>query len=216
MASKESQVLDAAAPDDTQAQAIGTVVTVYGTAGVKTQGGELTLIEAGDSVYQNDVLATGEPGGLVVEFNDGSRLDLGRNSEATLDTEVYDAALVKEAAEDVISEADKIDSALEELDLDALAPTAAGNNGGSQGDEGNSFVLLDRSGQSTDPDSGYDTDLIEQVFGEIPAEESVLPVLAAGPAGPAAPVPEEPPCEEAYLIDQQEVPCIRIDDSYET
>ncbi len=181
MASKESQILDITSQDETQAQAIGTVVTVFGTAGVRGMGGDLTILEAGDSVYQNDVLATGEPGGLVVEFKDGSRLDLGRNSEATLDSEVYDASLARDAAEEVVSDPDRIDAALEELNLDQLAPTAAGRSGGAQGDEGNSFVILDRSGQSTDPESGLDTDFLEQVFSEPPAEESVPPVLAIAP-----------------------------------
>lgn len=190
MGTPENMILDASGQDDTQAQAIGTVVTVYGTAGIRTQSGELTILESGDQVFQNDVIATGEPGGLVIEFQDGSRLDLGRNSEAKLDEEVFDATLAQEAREDMAAEGAEVEAGLEDLNLDDLAPTAAGNNqGGGPGSEGSSFVMLDRSDQSTDPDSGLDSDDLLFDLTEGPQEESVLPVLANGPEVP------EPPCD---------------------
>ncbi len=181
MSTAENMMLvDATSQDDTQAQAIGTVVTVYGTAGVRTPSGDLTVLEAGDPVFQNDRIETGEPGGLVVEFTDGSRLDLGRNSHAMLDEEVYDATLAQDAPEDVRAESSEIDQVFEELNLDELAPTAASANANNE-DNGNSFVILDRSDQSTDPEAAaLDTDFLEQVFGSQPVEDSVPPALANG------------------------------------
>lgn len=186
-------ILDVAGAEETQSQAIGAVAAVLGTAGVRTPSGEVSILEAGDAVYQNDVLVTGDPGGLVIEFRDGSRMDLGRSSEARLDEEVFDPTLAEAPAAEVQAVPDEVEQILlEGGDLSELAPTAAGNDGA--GDEGTSFVFLERSDQSTDPESGVDTDVIEAVFGgEPPAEDTVLTATLGNAAPAAGPGSEESP-----------------------
>ncbi len=182
----------------TQSVVIGTVDNIVGSAwGRLSDSGETRALQPGDAVRQNETIVTGADGAISIVFRDGSRFDMGRSSRMVLDEEIFDpaghATQAGTAQPEFVPEAtDDIDAIQQALlageDPSELEATAAGP--GDAGDEGNSFVLLDRSNQQTTPDSGFNTDPINVSFDEPPPQVEPVPeeVAAGGPEEP----PEEP------------------------
>lgn len=73
------------------AASIGTIEKLAGKVYV-TRGGEDVLLEAGEPVYQNDVIHTESDGSVGITFIDGSVFSLGTDARMTLDSLVYDPA----------------------------------------------------------------------------------------------------------------------------
>ncbi len=163
---------------------IGNVVALSGTARATNPGTGVTRdLQLGDEVFAEEVLTTARGSALAIQFLNGSRFDMGGNSEMALDAEVVDQALLAgetvsvEALEGddaqgsgVTSDIDAIQQALlAGADPTELEATAAGAGGGGE-DDGSSFVLLSRSNQRTTPESGFDTDPVGVAFGQLQPE----------------------------------------------
>ncbi len=69
---------------------IGTITALVGSATATSTDGSIRNLQVGDKVYANDLVTTGSAGAVEIEFVDGSIMDMGRNSQAVLDTEIFD------------------------------------------------------------------------------------------------------------------------------
>ena len=65
---------------------IGIVKTLTGEVTATAADGSIRTLQVGDRVYANELISTGQAGALEIEFSDGSIMDLGRNSQAMLDS----------------------------------------------------------------------------------------------------------------------------------
>lgn len=70
-------------------QSIGTVKTVVGLVKAVDESGAERVLQAGDKVFANEVIITAADGLVLIEFTDGSHLDLPKSSEVTLNTDVF-------------------------------------------------------------------------------------------------------------------------------
>lgn len=70
--------------------AIGKVETSEGDVWAVRADGSRVELQAGDQVFQGDLLETGDNGAVGVTFADGSAFSLGGNGEMTIDQLVYD------------------------------------------------------------------------------------------------------------------------------
>lgn len=71
---------------------IGFVMTSTGTVTVERADGTVEQLSAGDPVFENDILTTGDDSTVGIRFQDESRFSLGEEGRMELDTFVYDAA----------------------------------------------------------------------------------------------------------------------------
>ena len=62
----------------------GVVKAVTGIVKAIAVDGTERILQAGDRVLPNEQIITGDGGAIAVEFSDGTTMDLGRNSNATL------------------------------------------------------------------------------------------------------------------------------------
>jgi VCBS repeat-containing protein len=144
---------------------IGIIKTVIGTAYAKTAEGSQRPLQAGDIVFQNDTILTGNFGAVEIELPDGSLVDLGRNSETVLDPAILDVKISEQfAAEDDVETIQQAILTGEDPTQNA-EPTAAGNNGES-GNEGTTIVQVQHLAPETTPTSGFDTKGINFAFTE--------------------------------------------------
>jgi len=138
---------------------IGTIETLMGTAVATASDGSQRTLKIGDSVSQDEVITTGAAGAIAIELADGSLMTLGRDSQAVLDTEVYDPSAAVQATESVDSDVDAIQQAL----LDGTDPTQVGEataaSAGIQtgGNEGHQSVVVDYIAPELQVTSGFDT-----------------------------------------------------------
>ncbi len=194
------------------APAVGSVLVLVGHAWARNpDSGATRELKIGDTVYSGELMVTGDLSALAIEFLDGSRLDLGRNSRAELDRETFDpaahAAAMAAEAETAAPVSDDIDAIQQALlagvDPTELEATAAGPGAGGGGDsEGSSFVILGRSNQRTTPQAGFDTDPISPSFDEPPPEDDLTEEEEAA-------ADEEPPEEP-----ENDLPIARDDDDF--
>jgi len=146
----------------TSAQVIGFVTALKGSVTAISTDGVSRILALGDAVHLNEVIQTGDASAVMVEFTDGTRLDLGRNAEAMLDSSVFTPPGAEQAAEAVAS-VDAIQQAIlaGEDPTALLAPTAAGPGAGEAGaptDEGGtSYAVVDLTGNRMTPESGFET-----------------------------------------------------------
>ena len=151
---------------------IGIIKTLIGTAVATAADGSQRNLQAGDRVFQDEIITTGAAGAVEVEFTDGSVMTLGRSSQTVLDTETFNPLDVAEAPADAESEVDALQQAL----LEGADPTqigeatAAGAGAGGSGNEGSDFVTVDYLAPSVIPESGFDTTGISFEFDEIEEE----------------------------------------------
>jgi len=145
-------------------------------------------------VFPNEQIKSGDNGVLAVEFSDGSRMDLGRNSDITLNenTQVSDEDNKQKSStlEDAQGEVAEIQKALaedENFDPSKLEAPAAGGVaavGGGGEDDGSSVVEIDYLNPTTTPNNGFDTIGITVAFPEqreVLLLEPDIPVPVAGP-----------------------------------
>ena len=164
---------------------IGIIKTLIGTAVATAADGSQRNLQAGDRVYQDEIITTGAAGAVEVEFTDGSVMTLGRSSQIVLDTETFNPLDVAEAPADAASEVDALQQAL----LEGADPTqigeatAAGAGAGAGGNEGSDFVTVDYLAPEVTPTSGFDTTGITVEFDELEEEipgpeEDDLPIVS--------------------------------------
>ncbi len=179
----------------TSAQVIGFVTALKGSATAISTDGVSRILALGDAVHLNEVIQTGDASAVMVEFTDGTRLDLGRNAEAMLDSSVFTPPGAEQAAE-AIASVDAIQQAIlaGEDPTALLAPTAAGPGAGEAGapvDEGGtSYAVVELTGNSMTPDSGFETtglgfEFLEPQPALVIEEEPVVNIVFVGDEGDA-------------------------------
>ncbi|WP_374090853.1 retention module-containing protein [Methylomicrobium lacus] len=149
----------------------GIVKFVMGMVKAVSSNGVERALHAGDKVLPEEVIVTADNGNIVIEFNNGTTMDLGRNQQVTLNED----ALVPEnpaaqagvqTAAGAQSEVAAIQQALFDENFDptkALKATAAGGadaGGGTapSGNEGHGTVyVVDYNDPMSQPASGFDT-----------------------------------------------------------
>jgi hypothetical protein len=177
---------------------IGTVKTLSGTVTAADTDGKSRNLQAGSNVHAEELITTGVVGVLVIEFSDGSTIDLGRNSQIVLDSDVYDPTAPDSVG---VAEAEAASIQAEVLagvDPTDIAEATAAGAGTAEGNEGADFVQVDYLAPEVTPTSGFDTTGISVAFPEIeeqfqtpvvdePSEPEDVPIQA-----PAVNDPSEP------------------------
>ncbi len=156
---------------------MGIIKTLIGTATATAIDGSQRTLQAGDRVYQDEVITTGPTGAVEVEFDDGSIMTLGRSSQTLLTEEIFaQTGTPSSAATD--NDVESLQQAL----LDGTDPTqvadatAAGAGAGAEtGNEGIDIVQVDHLAPEVTPENGFDTTGINFAFDE-PEEEDELPL----------------------------------------
>ena len=178
----------------TKLEAIGTVKTVIGTAKAVDQGGTERILQAGDKVFANEIIITAAGALILIEFRDGSHLDLPESSQITLDADVFNP----EAAKGEELSADQI-QAMIAAGLDPSAIAAATAAGGAVGDEGSSTIVdVAFSNAKGNVTSGYET------IGITPPTFTTLqelPPIIEEPVIIGAPVAAPPPPNNAPTVE---------------
>lgn len=74
---------------------IGIVSAMIGYVAIKGTDGFEKLLKAGEKLFSNDEIITGEDGHAVIELVDGSKIEVGSDSNVVLDDDVIDAKLLQ-------------------------------------------------------------------------------------------------------------------------
>ena len=139
---------------------IGVVKALIGAVTATSTDGSVRTLQVGDVVYANDLISTGAEGAIEIEFADGSVMDLGRSSQALLDSEVFDPVNIDVAdnEESVSDDVDAIQQAiLEGQDPTQAAEETAAGAGNAAGNEGHDAVFVDYLEPERIPEAGFDT-----------------------------------------------------------
>lgn len=139
---------------------IGIVKTLTGEVTATAADGSIRTLQVGDRVYANELISTGQAGALEIEFSDGSIMDLGRNSQAMLDSAVFDpsSAVADASEEDVPDDVAAIQQALLEGEDPTEAGEATAAGAGVQGgNEGHDAVFVNYLNPEVTPDAGFET-----------------------------------------------------------
>jgi len=137
--------------------AIGVVMVARGTVTATATDGSVRTLTPGDAVYPNEVITTAAASTVAIDFIDGSRFDLGRDSSAVLDSTVFSGEGID------MAQAGEILAAIQQILAEggdpstALPPTAAGPETGAGENEGHSAVTVDFEGQAVTPGTVFDT-----------------------------------------------------------
>ncbi|WGL62920.1 retention module-containing protein [Pseudomonas sp. CW003PS] len=184
---------------------IGVVSQVVGEVFAVASDGSRRPISEGDRVYAGEQLLTGVAGAVAVTLTNGQQLTLGRDSNITLDAQMFadrgePQAPAAEAPPAAPSDADltdveRLQAAIEagvdptlEGEATAAGPGAGGAAGGAGG--GHSFVLLSEVGGALDPVIGFPTEGLpggaEFPEGEPIAADDAVPAVDGIPTGGTA------------------------------
>ncbi|WP_143518023.1 retention module-containing protein, partial [Pseudomonas sp. PIC25] len=175
---------------------IGVVRQVVGEVyAVASDGGRRLLVE-GDRVFAGEQIVTGPEGAISIALAKGGGLELGRQSELLLDSQLLvegNGTSAEQTAATAPSDQDLTDvEALQRAIAAGADPTqigeataagpGAGAGGAGGGGGGHSFVLLDEVGGAVDPVIGFPTEGLG--FSPLFPEADIV---AAEPEEPAAP-----------------------------
>jgi len=176
--------------------AIGTVKMVIGTVSATSPDGVVRVLQVGDKVNANDVIQTGDLASIDIEFVNGAHMDLGRNAQTVLDTDVFNPAVAQAAVADVAAIQALIAAGADPTAI--AAATAAGAGAASEG--GHTFVQVDPNYSPGNVTSGFETDVVTrtflttegQVVGPITPTVSVTVAVGSGGLAEGNPGEEEP------------------------
>ncbi|AFI85214.1 retention module-containing protein [Methylophaga nitratireducenticrescens] len=157
----------------------GIITALIGTATATAVNGAVRNLQVGDNVFPNEVITTGLAGAIEIEFPDGSVMDLGRNSQAVLDSDAFEfdvAEVDTPPAADVVDDIDAIQQALlaGEDPTEVADPTAAGPGAQPTSEGGSEAVVVDYLAPRITPDSGFDTTGPGIAFPDPPAFEFLV------------------------------------------
>ncbi|MBD3634724.1 MAG: retention module-containing protein, partial [Methylophaga sp.] len=163
---------------------IGVITAVVGTVTATAEDGSIRTLQAGDRVYANEVISTGPAGAIEIEFADGSVMDLGRDSQAMLDSAVFNP----NATEFAESEGDDVPddvAAIQQAILEGEDPTEAGEataaGAGVEGsDGGHDAVFVNYLNPEITPDAGFETIGVTNTIDEYIDEQLIDGVPTAG------------------------------------
>ena len=199
----------------------GVISALIGTATATAVDGTVRNLQVGDKVYPNEIITTGLAGAIEIEFPDGSVMDLGRNSQAVLDSETFDfdvaetATLTPPAADNVVDDIEAIQQALlaGEDPTQVADATAAGPGAQPTSEGGSEAVVVDYLAPRITPDSGFETTgpevtfldplpfdfLVDESDDLNPAE----PIDPTDPTDPTDPIDNTPPVADPVLTSYQ-------------
>ncbi|MCG8427845.1 MAG: retention module-containing protein, partial [Chromatiales bacterium] len=154
-------------------QVIGFVRQVIGKVTATSSDGVVRVLQVGDLVFADELIETGDLASIEIAFNDGGELALGRNSQSLLDMDVYQTTSPADGSEYAAS----IES-IEEAILAGIDPTtiqeapAAGEE--TVDGEGGTAVTVERTGDQTTPESGFETEGLNFAISQSQEEEGIL------------------------------------------
>ena len=153
---------------------IGIIKTLIGTAVATGTNGAQRTLQAGDRIFQDEVITTGPAGAVEVEFSDGSVMTLGRNSQAVLDNETFSPQDIAQPTVDADVEALQ-QALLEGGDLTQIADATAASAGtSSESNEGVDIVQILHEAPEVTPDAGFETTGVNVVFEEGIEEDAIV------------------------------------------
>jgi VCBS repeat-containing protein len=156
---------------------IGIVKAIIGEVTATAADGSSRTLQAGDRVFANELITTGPGGAIEIEFADGSLMDLGRNSQAMLDSEVFypnDTAVAEGAQDDVPDDVAAIQQALlEGEDPTEIGEATAAGAGVEGSDGGHEAVFVDYLNPAVTPDAGFDTIGVTNSY-DLPEEDIII------------------------------------------
>ncbi|MEZ0271309.1 MAG: retention module-containing protein [Methylophilaceae bacterium] len=139
----------------TKLESIGTVKTVVGEVKAVDAAGNERILQAGDKVFANETIVTATGGLVLIEFADGSHLDLASASQIILDTDVFNPANAAPKGEELTAEQIQEMIARGEDPTAVTEATAAGAGAGDEG--GSSFIQVDFNNTQGNVTSGFNT-----------------------------------------------------------
>jgi len=149
---------------------IGIIKTLIGTATATAPDGLQRTLKVGDRVSQDELISTGVLGAIEIEFNDGSIMTLGRNSQVMLNDETFNFAESQQAESLQISENADVEiiqqAILEGDDPTQTTQATAAGAGVESSNEGVDFVQVDYEKPEMIPEAGFDTTGISFAFEE--------------------------------------------------
>jgi len=163
---------------------IGVITAVVGTVTATAEDGSIRTLQAGDRVYANEVISTGPAGAIEIEFADGSVMDLGRDSQAMLDSAVFNPNATEFAESEVDDVPDDV-AAIQQAILEGEDPTEAGEataaGAGVEGsDGGHDAVFVNYLNPEVTPDAGFETIGVNSTVDDIEDEQLIDGVPTAG------------------------------------
>jgi T1SS-143 domain-containing protein len=164
---------------------IGVIKAIVGTVTATSTDGSIRTLQAGDRVYANEVISTGPSGAVEIEFADGSVMDLGRDSQALLDTAVFDPAATSSVADTEGEVVPDDVAAIQQAILEGEDPTEAGEataaGAGVEGSEGgHEAVFVNYLNPEVTPEAGFDTIGVNSTIDDIEEEQLLDGVPTAG------------------------------------
>jgi hypothetical protein len=163
--------------------AIGIITLVTGTVEAVDTNGNTRTLSVGDGISNNETVRTLSGASVAITMDSGQVVTLGGNQTLVFNQELLDemnAGTAQPAVPVAVEEStdDDIEAIQAALlageDISELEATAAGPTAGGADSEGSSFVILDRSGQRTTPDAGFNTDPISVAFDPAAPEDPFL------------------------------------------
>jgi hypothetical protein len=181
---ENNQVTTQQGANASKIESIGTIKTVVGEVKAIDASGVERILQAGDKVFPNETIVTGAGALVLVEFANGTHLDLASASQIVLDTEVFNPATAQPKEGELTAEQIQEMIARGEDPTAVTEATAAGAGAGDEG--GSSFIVVDFNNTQGNVNSGFETQ-------GIPGPESTtfteLPPVEDDAAAVAEPVP---------------------------
>lgn len=167
----------------------GIVKSISGHVTATDTNGIVRTLQLGDLVYANEIISTDTSANttILIEFDNGTTIDLAGNSIITLNNETLGFNTNSEQLQIANNQNDV--SAIQQALVDTpnydptnnLPPTAAGNTaatGAGAENEGLSFININHIGGASTPSNDFDTIGINPLFPQ-PLEELILSPQAA-------------------------------------
>ena len=155
---------------------IGFVKAIVGEVTATSANGSMRTLKIGDRVYADEVIATGLDGVIQIEFTDGSTMDMGRSSQAMLNSDMFDPSLAgaDPEAEVVPDDVAAIQQALlEGEDPTEIGEATAAGAGVEGGNEGHEPVFVDYLNPAVTPVAGFDTIGVSNIY-DLPEEDIIF------------------------------------------
>lgn len=168
---------------------IGRIKSISGTVtATNTQQDTVRNLLINESIYANELITTYPESLITIEFPDGNVIELGSNTQLTVDSSVFDPVTNTSATINSIQQA-----ILAGLDpTQSAEATAAGAGTQVEGNEGHPPVFINYLAPQVIPTSGFDTTGISIAFPE--TLEEIQPVLDdSAPSVENVDPPVEPP-----------------------
>jgi VCBS repeat-containing protein len=138
----------------------GYVTQISGRVVAKGSDGIERVLNLGEPVYANEIIRTIGVGTVAVEFVDGTRMDLGRETQTVIDDEVFNPEFDGDT-EQIVVEVEAIQAMiLAGLDPTEVAEDTAAGVSEELNDNGfgvDNDLMLDLNWQHTTPESGFET-----------------------------------------------------------